>query len=60
LRNQHEWVNEKSILKKARGSHILDCGCGIGRWGYLLKKKGIDGVVGVDIYRPLYDPSKKI
>gem|GEM_PF-1456414 len=59
MRNQHEYVNERSILNKVNGSNILDCGCGVGRWGYLLKKKGIDGVVGVDIYRPYISQAKK-
>jgi glycosyltransferase involved in cell wall biosynthesis len=35
---QHVWVNERRIIKKVKGRKILDCGCGKGRWGYLLGK----------------------
>ena len=43
---QHTWVNEKTILRKVDGLTILDCGCGVGRWGYLLRSKN---VIGVDV-----------
>ncbi|MCX8150048.1 MAG: glycosyltransferase [Candidatus Bathyarchaeota archaeon] len=57
-KHQHVWINENSILKKVNGLRVLDCGCGTGRWGYLLKKKGKD-VVGVDIYRPYISQAKR-
>ncbi len=57
--HQHSWVNEKSILQKMRQSKpstILDCGCGEGRWGYLLK--GIS-VIGIDRYKPYLRQAKR-
>jgi glycosyltransferase involved in cell wall biosynthesis len=54
--NQHVWVNEKSILKKIRGSNILDCACGVGRWGYLLKGRN---VVGIDLIKSYLSQAKK-
>lgn len=47
--SQHTWVKEKRILKQVEGELILDCGCGNGRFGYLLRKQC--GVVGLDIQK---------
>jgi ubiquinone/menaquinone biosynthesis C-methylase UbiE len=58
--HQHSWVNEKSILQKihaSKPSTILDCGCGEGRWGYLLKDKTV--VVGVDRHKPYLQQAKR-
>jgi SAM-dependent methyltransferase len=56
---QHGWVNEKSLLRKTlrtNPSIILDCGCGVGRWGYLLKGKH---VVGLDRHKPYLLKAKR-
>jgi ubiquinone/menaquinone biosynthesis C-methylase UbiE len=45
---QHSIIDESAILGLSEGKIVLDCGCGIGRWGYLLRKKGYT-VVGFDI-----------
>jgi 2-polyprenyl-3-methyl-5-hydroxy-6-metoxy-1,4-benzoquinol methylase len=52
---QHVWVNEKATLKKVRGCRVLDCGCGCGRWGYLLRGKE---VVGIDVSKPYLQEAK--
>jgi len=54
---QHIWVNEKSVLKKIDGFIILDCGCGIGRWGHLLRKN--HELVGVDVMKDYLHQAKK-
>jgi ubiquinone/menaquinone biosynthesis C-methylase UbiE len=54
---QHSWVNEKSILSKIRGNIVLDCGCGRGRWGYLLKTKE---VIGVDVLSEYLKKAKQL
>lgn len=54
---QHCWVNEKSVIRKINGERTLDCGCGVGRWGYLLKKK--TSVVGVDLLKEALKKAKE-
>lgn len=50
--NQHPAINEKEILNLIKGNTVLDCGCGIGRWGWLIKKKHkAKKVVGFDVDR---------
>lgn len=53
---QHSLVNEASILSKIgqrfQGSTVfLDLGCGVGRWGYLLKMDRRQ-IIGMDIHKP--------
>lgn len=48
--NQHPALNEKEILNLIKGNTVLDCGCGIGRWAWLIKKKDYSKeIVGFDI-----------
>lgn len=56
---QHVWVNEKHILKQIEGRRqlILDCGCGRGRWGYLLHKK--HDLIGIDVMKEYLLVSKR-
>ena len=54
---QHRWVNEKSVIQKITGDRILDCGCGVGRWGYLLKNK--KSVVGFDLSKEALKKAKE-
>ncbi|MGQ9642167.1 MAG: glycosyltransferase [Candidatus Bathycorpusculaceae bacterium] len=54
---QHQAINELKILSLIKGEKILDCGCGIGRWGYLLKKRDCI-VVGFDIYKQYLKQAK--
>jgi glycosyltransferase involved in cell wall biosynthesis len=54
---QHTWVNEKSVLKKVDGFIILDCGCGIGRWGHLLRKN--HELIGLDVMKDYLHRAKK-
>ncbi len=53
---QHSLVDEQTILKQVKGKTILDCGCGVGRWGELLNGKR--DVVGVDVYKPYLKKAK--
>lgn len=56
--SQHVWVNEHRIIKLVKGATILDCGCGKGRWGYLLGKN--HAVVGVDVLRNYLEDAKAL
>ena len=57
--SQHPWVSEKNVLRKIVGQNVLDCGCRVGRWGYLLKKKVKKCyIVGIDVYKPYLRKAK--
>lgn len=58
IKVQHAWVNEKRILRRVKGKSVLDCGCGIGRWAYLLRNKKLH-IVGFDIHKPYLMKAKK-
>lgn len=45
---QHQMIDESTILSMLIGNSILDCGCGIGRWGYLLRNNP-KIIIGFDI-----------
>lgn len=47
---QHMMIDEQKVVSLIQGNTLLDCGCDIGRWGLLLKKKR-KHVVGFDISR---------
>jgi SAM-dependent methyltransferase len=47
---QHSVVNEDAVVSLLEGDLILDCGCGIGRWGYILRGKRRE-MIGFDISR---------
>lgn len=56
---QHTIIDETAVLSLIRGKTVLDCGCGIGRWGYLLRKKGC-AVVGFDLTKSNVIEAKKL
>jgi 2-polyprenyl-3-methyl-5-hydroxy-6-metoxy-1,4-benzoquinol methylase len=56
---QHGMINENLVLSLVEGKRILDCGCGNGRWGYLLNKKGFM-VEGFDISPLRINESQKL
>lgn len=56
---QHREIKESKILSFVRGKTVLDCGCGRGRWGYLLNKRRFV-VVGFDITRKYLLEAKKL
>ncbi len=56
--SQHVWVNEGRIIKLVQGPTILDCGCGKGGWGFLLRKNHV--IVGVDVLRSYLEGAKLI
>jgi SAM-dependent methyltransferase len=57
---QHSMVDENWVLFHIVGENVLDCGCGIGRWGYLIKKAMPEKfVVGIDIDKKYLVPLKK-
>jgi len=49
LNTQHRMIDEKKVLNAIEGNAILDCGCGLGRWGYLLRKTYKKKVAGIDL-----------
>lgn len=55
---QHGIIDESAVLSLVQGKTVLDCGCGIGRWGYLLRNKGFT-VVGFDIKKSNLLEAKK-
>lgn len=56
---QHGIIDESAVLALVQGNTVLDCGCGIGRWGYLLRKKGF-AVVGFDLTKRYINEAKKL
>lgn len=47
---QHAMIDEKKVLNSISGNCVLDCGCGIGRWGYLIKSvTPTKKVIGLEI-----------
>ncbi len=55
---QHGVIDESTVLGLIKGKTVLDCGCGIGRWGYLLRKKGFT-VIGFDLKKSNLLQAKK-
>lgn len=53
---QHIMVDEGRIIHNLLGDTVLDVGCGIGRWGYLIKQSYPNiKVTGIDIYKSYVD-----
>jgi len=57
---QHAMINEKKVLESISGDLILDCGCGIGRWGFLIKSlMPTKKIVGVEADKTYLLPLRK-
>lgn len=52
-RRQHSgfYLREEIRILKLTGGNVLDCGCGMGYWGLILKNRGCN-VVGIDVFLP--------
>ncbi|HEX8620280.1 MAG TPA: class I SAM-dependent methyltransferase [Thermoanaerobaculia bacterium] len=48
----------KKHLRVAKGTNVLDIGCGIGRWSRQLARRGAN-VVGVDVAQAMIDEARK-
>lgn len=57
---QHAMVHEDRVIYNILGTSVLDLGCGIGRWGYVIKNKKPDvHVTGVEIHKPYAEQAMK-
>ena len=57
---QHSMINERKVLSLLVEGCILDRGCGMGRWGYLIGKRKQYSIVGFDINKSYLQKTKKV
>lgn len=63
-KRQHILVNpyEEQILSRIKNNQrMLDCGCGVGYWGYRIRINGLSKlIIGIDAYRKYLFAAKKL